>query len=109
MTSPHPLSETIVTVAFQLKTPVDIDHFLDLSARLEAWLHGRPGFRRYALYRSDVGWSDTMTWSDREAARAGNAAFLKTDLAHDMVSLVEPGYRSFIGDRVSLGNMEVNA
>ena len=109
MTSAHPLSETIVTIAFQLKTPANVDGFLDLSARLEAWLQSRPGFRHYALYRSDIGWSDTMTWSDREAARAGNAAFMQTDLAQHMLSLVEPGYRSFVGDRVSLGNMKVNA
>lgn len=102
-------AEAMVAVTFRLRPETDVGLFLDLSSELAAWLHRRPGFLRYELYRSAVAWTDTMTWADCNAARAGNDSFMKTELAHRMVALVEPGYRDFVGERVSLANEKVVA
>ena len=101
--------EAIVSVSFQLKPQTPVARFIELSVELSVWLQRQPGFLRYELYRSDTGWTDTMLWSDRSAAEVGNDAFMKTELARQMISLVESGYRSFAGVRVSLEDEKVVA
>ena len=95
-------AETIVSVTFHLKASSSVDRFLALSAELMTWLERRPGFLRYELFRSADAWTDTMVWSDDNSAREGNAAFMATQLSTEMIALVEPGYQSFVGERVRI-------
>jgi quinol monooxygenase YgiN len=95
-------TETMVSVTFRLRASSSVDRFLELSADLVAWLERRPGFLRYELFRSADAWTDTMVWSDSNSARDGNAAFMSTQLSTEMIALVEPGYRSFAGERVRI-------
>jgi hypothetical protein len=62
----------------------------------------QPGFLRYELYETVVGWFDTMLWHEEASADAGNAAFAETEIARDFAKIVYPTFRTGTGEFIEL-------
>jgi hypothetical protein len=76
----------LVVIPSKLNDPGDRAQFLKLSKLTEQLLVRQPGFLRYELYETAVGWFDTMLWQDKASSDAGNAAFAETDIVVREVS-----------------------
>lgn len=87
-------------VKFKLKPGSSREVFLDLSGQMVAWLQNRAGFVAYELYEGDPSWSDRIVWEDRESAKKGLQGFLATDIAGQIIHLIEDGHSSFFGHAV---------
>jgi hypothetical protein len=92
----------LVVIASKLNDPRDRAQFLKLSKLTEQWLARQPGFLRYELYETAVGWFDTMLWQDVASADAGNAAFAETDIARNFAKIVHPTFRASTGVFIEL-------
>jgi quinol monooxygenase YgiN len=87
-------------VTFKLKPDVSREMFIQHSGRMVAWLKSRKGFIAYELYEGIEFWSDRIVWHDKIDAEAGLKDFLSTDVARQIMSLVEDDYSSFMGNAV---------
>lgn len=90
----------VQTVKFRLKPETSRATFLLLTEKMITWLKLRDGFVAYELYEGAEHWSDRILWRDKENAEAGQKDFLKTDLAGQIMLLVQDDFDSFMGVQI---------
>ena len=88
-------------VKFKLKPATSREKFLELTVRMVAWLKEMEGFVAYELYEGAEFWSDRIAWESATHAQDGLNAFLTTEIAKQMIPLVESDYSSFFGEAVA--------
>lgn len=87
-------------VKFKLKPGTSRESFIGLTEKMIAWLKSRTGFIAYELYEGPACWSDRIAWEDQKSAEDGLQEFLTTDIAQQIILLVEDGYSRFFGQVV---------
>src|SRR4051812_26657715 len=87
----------LIVISSKLNDPADRSQFLELSKLTEQWLVRQPGFLRYELYETALGWFDTMVWQNKTTADLGNAAFVKTEIAREFAKIVNPTFKASTG------------
>lgn len=87
-------------VKFKLKPDTSREAFLDLTGQMLTWLKGEDGFVAYELYEGAEYWSDRIAWESEKQAQKGQADFLETPIAKQLIPLVEDNYSSFFGEVV---------
>lgn len=87
-------------VKFRLKPDTSREHFLHCTEKMVAWLKSRHGFVAYELYEGTEYWSDRIVWIGKMEAEQGSKEFLLTDIAAQIMRLVEDDYNSFVGEIV---------
>ena len=88
-------------VKFKLKPTTSRWEFLDLTMQMIAWLKDMEGFVAYELYEGAEFWSDRIAWESATHAEDGRNAFATTEIAKQMIPLVDSGYNSFFGEAVA--------
>ena len=66
-----------------------------------AWLKNKDGFIAYELYKGSEYWSDRIAWENDKLAQDGLNDFLATQIAEQMIPLVDNGYSNFFGEAVA--------
>ena len=87
-------------VKFKLKPDASRESFVKMTQQMLGWLKSRAGFIAYELYEGAEYWSDRIVWEDQACAENGLKEFLKTDIAQQMIHLIEDDYNSFFGQAV---------
>jgi hypothetical protein len=87
-------------VTFSLTPDTSRAVFIDLTRKMCRWLERAEGFLAYELYEGAESCSDRIVWETEGHARDGLDAFIKTEMAEQMISMVENDYRSFFGKAV---------
>lgn len=87
-------------VHFKLKPGTSRQEFLELTTQMIALLKRMPGFVAYELYEGHESWFDRIAWESANYAHDGLNAFLATEIAKQMIPMVESGYNSFFGEAV---------
>ena len=79
------------------------ERFITLTEKMLDWLKTQPGFLAYELYECAEGWFDRIAWQDEASCREGLRRFLGTEIAAEMVPLVEDDFISRFGQAVVTG------
>ena len=87
-------------VKFKLKPDSSRELLIQLTEQMVAYLKSRDGFVAYELYEGVECWSDRIVWGEKSHAESGLKAFLLTDLARQIMNLVESDFSSFFGKAV---------
>lgn len=69
---------------------------------MKKWLHSPDGFVSYEVYENDRNWADRIVWRDAESAQRINKAFMESEIAWKMLTLVESDYRGILGKSVDV-------
>lgn len=87
-------------VKFNLKPESSRELFLKLTEEMIGWLKGQDGFVAYEVYEGPDGWLDRIVWNTEQHAKDGRNKFITTDVAKQMLTLVENDYSRFFGEVV---------
>ena len=87
----------VQTVKFRLKPEASRATFLLLTEKMITWLKLRDGFIAYELYEGTEYWSDRLLWRNKENAETGLKDFYQTDMASQLLLLVQDDFDSFTG------------
>jgi hypothetical protein len=85
---------------FKLKAGVSRKVFVALTEQMVSWLMSREGFVAYELYEGVASWSDRIVWSNKRYAEEGLKAFVLTEIAKEIMDLVENDFNSFMGQQL---------
>ena len=78
-------------VIYRLKSDVNRDQFMEVSARATEWLRDRPGYLGRELLEDESGkWVDLVRWTTMEDALAAASAFMEVPEAEAFMDAVEP-------------------
>ena len=88
-------------VKFKLKPDSSRELFLNLTEQMINWLKNKSGFVAYELYEGPEYWSDRIVWKNQEFAQESLKDFLATNIAEQIIQLVDNGYSSFFGHEVA--------
>ena len=78
-------------VIYRLKTDVNRDKFMEISARATEWLRNRPGYLGRELLEDDSGqWVDLVRWTTIEDALSAASAFMELPEAAAFMDAVDP-------------------
>ena len=87
----------VQTVKFKLKPEASRAALLLLTEKMIAWLKLREGFVAYELYEGAEYWSDRILWRDKKNAETGLKDLYQTDIASQIMLLVQDDFDSFMG------------
>ncbi len=75
--------------------------FLDLMEQMITWLKNQDGFVAYELYEGQIaGWTE-LHGKNVKQAQDGLSEFLSTEIAQQILPLVERDYSSFFGEAIA--------
>ncbi|MBV1894888.1 MAG: hypothetical protein KUG70_00425 [Rhodobacteraceae bacterium] len=75
---------------FKLASGVSPDHYISLSKTTNAFVENSPGFIFRRLSSGDDGyWTDTVIWTDLNAAKTAFEAFPKQGFAQDIMAAID--------------------
>jgi len=78
------------------------DRFIELTKQMNNWFLTQDGFVSYEAYENNLNLADKIVYKNKESAKRINKMFMETEIAKEMLTLVEPGYSSFIGENINL-------
>ena len=82
--------ETVTTYQFLLTDGIQESDFFEISAKVDAFIKGQPGFRYRSLAKvDDKQWLDINYWSNPQSAEQANKAFGHNQDCIQFMSLIE--------------------
>ncbi|MDH5694885.1 MAG: hypothetical protein OEZ47_17445 [Gammaproteobacteria bacterium] len=94
--------EHIQLVISSLKPGASYERFVELTKEMYEWLQLQNGFVSYEVYENHPKWADKLVYENIECAERINQDFLTTEIAKEMLDMVEPAYKIFTGKSLSL-------
>ena len=95
--------EVVQIVISKLITESKRERFVELTSQMKNWFLAQGGFISYEAYENGLNLADKIVYKDNESAERINKLFMETDIAKEMLTLVEPDYSSFMGTHIGLG------
>lgn len=78
------------------------DPFVELTKQMKNWFLTQDGFVSYEAYENDLNLADKIVYKNNESAKRTNKLFMETEIAKEMLTLVEPNYSGFMGTNIEL-------
>ena len=91
----------VQVVISRLNSKATRERFLELTKEMYQWLLAQEGFISYEVFDNHPRWADKLVYQNKEAAERINKLFMETELAKNMLDLIEPGFTLFMGRPVS--------
>ncbi|EPJ44987.1 MAG: hypothetical protein OFPII_30710 [Osedax symbiont Rs1] len=84
------MNSSLEMVTFKLAANTSAEQLLDTSAAMESFLQRQEGFLYRSLSHDDNDlWYDIIYWKDQHSAKAGGAAFMKSEVCAAMMPLLD--------------------
>ena len=94
--------EVIQIIISKLIASSKRDRFVELTEQMKNWFLTQDGFVSYEAYENDLNLADKIVYKNNESAKRTNKLFMETEIAKEMLTLVEPNYSGFMGTNIEL-------
>ena len=78
------------------------DRFVELTKQMKNWFLSQDGFVSYEAYENQANMADKIVYKNTESATRINQLFMQTDIAKEMLTLVDSDYTGFMGATIAL-------
>ena len=94
--------EVIQIIISKLISSSKRDRFVELTKQMKSWLLTQNGFVSYEAYENDLNLADKIVYINNESAKRMNKLFMETEIAKEMLTLVEPNHSGFMGTNINV-------
>lgn len=94
--------EVIQIIISKLIASSKRDRFVELTEQMKNWFLTQDGFVSYEAYENDLNLADKIVYKNNESAKRTNKLFMETEIAKEMLTLIEPNYSGFMGTNIEL-------
>lgn len=97
-----PDKEIIQIIISKLIASSKKERFIALTKQMKNWLSTQDGFISYEAYENNLNLADKIVYKNYESAKRINSLFMETEIAKEMLTLVEADYSGLMGTTIEL-------